>query len=515
MELESEVIDIKSSSKERIEKLERRVAKLEEENKVLKELDNVHSKADTGAPVVDTEKSFKQERIISEIDEDVVINLEEAQAKLYKIDLEHPKKVLSMQDVNEEEPAKVEEVRRRGVIIQDHKETTSTVVMHSQDYSKDKGKCILIGEPKPLKGKAQIEQDEAFARQLEAELNEVTKKQKMDEEAGDLKSHLQIVANDDDDVYTEATPLASKIPVVDYKIHFERNKPYFKIIRANGNHMLFLSVSTMLKNFDREDLESLWKLVKERFGKTEPKNYSDDYLLKTLRIMFEQPDVEASLWRDQKGRYGFAKRYPLTHFTLEKILNNVRLEVEEVSEMSLELLRTLSSSESLSDEEREKQGVIYLFVIRFKVIHIGLIRPRVSVKGQILADFIVERPKDGSLATPMEAEQELPDPWTLFTDGSFDAANNEAEYEALIVDLRIAAQIPKHNLDLLEEKREQAAIREARSKANMEKYYNSKVRNTSFKPGALVYPSNDASHVEDKVKIGPKWEGPYEVTGMK
>nr|GEY47110.1 hypothetical protein [Tanacetum cinerariifolium] len=59
----------------------------------------------------------------------------------------------------------------------------------------------------------------------------------------------------------------------------------------------------------REDLESLWKLVKE------------------------------SVWRDQKDRYGLAKRYPLTHFTLEQRLNNVRLEVKEESEMSLELLR--------------------------------------------------------------------------------------------------------------------------------------------------------------------------------
>nr|GEX92692.1 3-phosphoglycerate kinase [Tanacetum cinerariifolium] len=71
---------------------------------------SVHSKANIDAPVVDKEKSFKQERIIAEIDEDVEINMEEAQAKLYKIDLEHPEKVLSMQDVDEEEPAKVEEV---------------------------------------------------------------------------------------------------------------------------------------------------------------------------------------------------------------------------------------------------------------------------------------------------------------------------------------------------------------------------------------------------------------------
>ncbi|GKD79955.1 reverse transcriptase domain-containing protein [Tanacetum coccineum] len=68
------------------------------------------------------------------------------------------------------------------------------------------------------------------------------------------------------------------------------------------------------------------------------------------------------------------------------------------------------------------------------------------------------------------------------------------------------------NLDLLEERTEQVAIREARSKAKMEKYYNSKVRNTSFKPGDLVYQNNDASHAKDSGKLSPKWEGPYEVT---
>ncbi|GJT00017.1 reverse transcriptase domain-containing protein [Tanacetum coccineum] len=68
------------------------------------------------------------------------------------------------------------------------------------------------------------------------------------------------------------------------------------------------------------------------------------------------------------------------------------------------------------------------------------------------------------------------------------------------------------NLDPLEERREEAAIREAKSKAKMEKYYNAKVRSTSFKPGDLVYRNNDASQVEDTGKLGPKWEGPYEVT---
>ncbi|GJT31911.1 hypothetical protein Tco_0922330 [Tanacetum coccineum] len=67
------------------------------------------------------------------------------------------------------------------------------------------------------------------------------------------------------------------------------------------------------------------------------------------------------------------------------------------------------------------------------------------------------------------------------------------------------------NLDILEERREKAAVREARNKAKMEKYYNTKVRSTSFRPGDFVYHSNEASHAKESGKMGPKWEGPYEV----
>nr|GEU85168.1 reverse transcriptase domain-containing protein [Tanacetum cinerariifolium] len=68
------------------------------------------------------------------------------------------------------------------------------------------------------------------------------------------------------------------------------------------------------------------------------------------------------------------------------------------------------------------------------------------------------------------------------------------------------------NLDLLEERRERAAICEARAKSKMMKYYNARVRGVAFKPGDFVYPSNDVSHAVAGGKLGPKWEGPYEVT---
>ncbi|GJW88660.1 reverse transcriptase domain-containing protein [Tanacetum coccineum] len=62
------------------------------------------------------------------------------------------------------------------------------------------------------------------------------------------------------------------------------------------------------------------------------------------------------------------------------------------------------------------------------------------------------------------------------------------------------------------ERREAAAIREAKYKTKMEQYYNKKVRLVGFRPGEFVYRRNEASRMENEGKLGPNWEGPYRVT---
>nr|GEW29690.1 hypothetical protein [Tanacetum cinerariifolium] len=235
-------------------------------------------------------------------------------------------------ETNEAEPAEVEEVsaprRRRGVIIQDPEEaTTASLSVQSEVKSKDKEK-----------GEKEIEEENG-KRKSESSNQKAAKKKKIDEE----------------------------VHVVDYQIHAEHNKPFYKIIRAYGSYQLFLSFISMLRNFDREDLVMLWKIIQERFESSEPKNFSDNFLLNDFKTMFEKPNVEDNIWKNQRGIYGLAKvkswkllesygvhiitftttqmillvdrRYPLIRFTLEQMLNNVRLEVKEESEVSLELLR--------------------------------------------------------------------------------------------------------------------------------------------------------------------------------
>lgn len=67
------------------------------------------------------------------------------------------------------------------------------------------------------------------------------------------------------------------------------------------------------------------------------------------------------------------------------------------------------------------------------------------------------------------------------------------------------------NLDLLEERREMAAIRETKYKKKVEQYYNRRVRPETFKVRDFVYRKNEASRAEDQGNLGPNWEGLYRV----
>nr|GEU89543.1 hypothetical protein [Tanacetum cinerariifolium] len=413
-----------------------------QQGRIIDELDK-----DKGA-VLMSEKEEKETEEVQDITGNAQV--EGRQAEIYQINIDHAAKVLSMQDDEPKIQDAVEVVTTVKLIIEVIAAVSETVsaaavvpaavtetvsaaavvpiVTAVPIKSKDKGKGIMVEEPKPMKKKQQVKLDEAYARKLHKELNQyidwevsmdhvkqkakdnpyvqryqtmkkrpqteaqarrnmmmylknttgfrmdyfkgmsyieeeenraiasinetlaqkAAKSRRLNEECEDvedLKQHLEIVPDEDDDIYTEATPLSRKVPVMDYQIVHFNNKPHYKIIRADETHQLYVSFITLLKNFDREDLESLWSIVKERFFTSKPNNFSDDFLLTTLKAMFGRPDGQDQVWMNQRSVHGQAKvkswkllescgvhivaltttqlimlverRYPLSRFTLD------------------------------------------------------------------------------------------------------------------------------------------------------------------------------------------------------
>ncbi|GKE22316.1 hypothetical protein Tco_1433828 [Tanacetum coccineum] len=147
-----------------------------------------------------------------------------------------------------------------------------------------------------------------FKRAGEELESDVSKKQKTNDkvevevdDTTELKRCLEVVLEDEDDIIVDVTPLSSRSPsIVDYKIHKEGKNKYFQIIRADGNSKNYLTFRQMFKNFNGDDLEDLWKIVKSRFMKKDPVDDMDNLLLRTLNAMFE-PQVEDTIWTYQQG----------------------------------------------------------------------------------------------------------------------------------------------------------------------------------------------------------------------
>nr|GEV32557.1 hypothetical protein [Tanacetum cinerariifolium] len=124
---------------------------------------------------------------------------------------------------------------------------------------------------------------------------EMRKKQKVDEyvepvvdDSKELRKCIEIVLDDGDEVLIEATPISSRSPtIIDYKIHKEGKMNYFKIIRDDGNSQVYQSFEKIFKNFNREDLDFMWAIVKEGFRKEKPVDDMDNILFRTPKTMYE------------------------------------------------------------------------------------------------------------------------------------------------------------------------------------------------------------------------------------
>nr|GFA30043.1 hypothetical protein [Tanacetum cinerariifolium] len=138
-----------------------------------------------------------------------------------------------------------EQIDLQGITLEEIRENFILVWEHIEDFV-------------PMASK---EEGERFKRKgLRLEQSSAKKiKTAEDVSKEDLKQMMQLVPVEE--VYVEA--LQVKHPIIDWEIHTEGQRNYWKIIRLGRHTTVYQFFVDMLKHFDREDLNQLLTLVKE------------------------------------------------------------------------------------------------------------------------------------------------------------------------------------------------------------------------------------------------------------
>nr|GFA22559.1 hypothetical protein [Tanacetum cinerariifolium] len=136
-------------------------------------------------------------------------------------------------------------------------------------------------------------------QQTEEKKEEIEAQDDNDQEVEEMKLYIRIFPNED--MAIDAIPLATKTLVnVEYKIVKEEKISTYHIIRADGSTKRYTLMINFLKNIDREDLEALWKLVKNKHMNTRSEKGYERVLWGDLKVTFE-PDIESKVWRQLQG----------------------------------------------------------------------------------------------------------------------------------------------------------------------------------------------------------------------
>nr|GFA17784.1 hypothetical protein [Tanacetum cinerariifolium] len=227
-------------------------------------------------------------------------------------------------------------IRRKGVVIRDPKKELSSDTPAETPKVKDKGKGILIKAPKPMKKKDQIEMDAEYARKLQEEIN---------------KEHEESFKNIDWNAALDH--ILSKEPQYIKRYHGMKKKPQTES-EARKNIILYLKNTEgykmdfckgMKEEIEAEDEDIIKSINETPAQKAAKRRKLHEQAKEDEDLKKKVPVVDYGIVMiNNKPSYKIIKtdvekRYPLSKFTLEQLVNVVRLKVEEESKMSLELLR--------------------------------------------------------------------------------------------------------------------------------------------------------------------------------
>nr|GEV33132.1 hypothetical protein [Tanacetum cinerariifolium] len=237
-----------------------RVKKLERLNKVKSSKLGRLKKVGTSQRVEsseDVENVFNQGRISVDINEGVELEVDQekgaqvegrqadTQAEIFNIDLDHTSKVLSMQEDTKVQEV-VEVVNVAKLITEVVTVAATTAVSAPVPAAKPKVLKIAVAAP-ATREEMEKEDGEIIKSINETPAQKAAKRRRLNEQAKEdeaLRNQLEVVVDEDDDVFIEATPIGTKVPVVNYEIVMIKKQTKTMFEKRDGQDVIWRSQQT-------------------------------------------------------------------------------------------------------------------------------------------------------------------------------------------------------------------------------------------------------------------------------
>nr|GEX08203.1 hypothetical protein [Tanacetum cinerariifolium] len=242
-------------------------------------------------------------------------------------------------EIEEEERIAREKDEENRAVIEEWDDVQATINANRQrKYFAAKRAKEIRNKPPTTAQQKKLEQESAkkqkLGEQVEAEEDngeQIEVEEDNDQREAEMKMYMKIIP--DDEIAIDSIPLATKPPVI------------------------------MLQHIDKEDMETLWNLVKAKYGNTRQEEGYERMLYGDLKVMFE-PDVESEVWRKLQGNKVIIwklfsscgvhfvrfqnlhifmlieRSYPLTPVTITGMLNK-KLQADHWNEMCYQLLKLM------------------------------------------------------------------------------------------------------------------------------------------------------------------------------
>nr|GEY55260.1 hypothetical protein [Tanacetum cinerariifolium] len=196
----------------------------------------------------------------------------------------------AMQEKHLDNSRKYRSLKRKPISVAQAKKNMIVYLKNMAGYKMEHFKGMTYDQVRPIFEREYNKVQTLFIPDKDVEepsKKRVAKETLLQESFKKLKAEVEVSVAE-----FKVEALQVKYPLIDWDIHSEGSRSYWKIIRVGGITEAYQSFEDMLKGFDREDLDALWRLVKEKFSTTMPTEDKEKALWVELKRLYE-PNTDA------------------------------------------------------------------------------------------------------------------------------------------------------------------------------------------------------------------------------